>query len=350
MHIDVPTVDPSLRRSAEEHQAQLTKPRGSLGELERVACELAALQGTGHPQCRPAAALLFAADHPVTRYHIAPYPDTVTAAMVRNFLDGGAAASVLCREQGVELAVIDVGVKHPYEALESRAVRWWREPVANDEVGDLVESDAMSPSTFEQCLDAGRRAVDRLPDDTRVIVLGEMGIGNSTVASAVASALLRLPADRLVGPGTGADPAMLRQKCLIVERAVGRVGEEEPLAALRRLGGRELVALVGAAARAIERRWPVIVDGFIATASLLALVRHEPRVREWLFFAHRSGEPGHAVLLDALNARPLLDLGLRLGEGSGALMALPLLHLACVLHSTMATFAGARVPGALGPT
>ena len=344
MRVDVPLVDDRARALAESHQQVLTKPRGSLGVLEELACHLAGLQGTEFPQSRPAAAVLFAADHPVTQHGVAPYPDTVTAAMVRNFLSGGAAASVLCRKLDVPLTVVDVGVRHRYDVPSDVPVHWWREADIADEVGDLVSQDAMSQQTFTRCLEAGRSAVGGLPADCRVLVLGEMGIGNTTVASAVAAALLDEPAEQLVGPGTGASGEILERKRRVVRDAVARIGKQPPLEVLRRVGGRELAALVGAAARAVERGTVVLVDGFIVTAALFALVQHEPRVRDYLVFAHRSGEPGHTRLLSMLGARPLLDLGLRLGEGSGALLALPLLDMACSLHTNMATFEGAQVP------
>jgi nicotinate-nucleotide--dimethylbenzimidazole phosphoribosyltransferase len=204
----------------------------------------------------------------------------------------------------------------------------------------------MSEETYAAALRAGMNAVDRLPPETRTVILGEMGIGNTTPAAAVCAALLGADPRDLVGPGTGVSGEGLERKCRVVQDALERVGKtSSPHEVMRRLGGRELAALMGAAARAVETRRVVLVDGFIVSAAILCLVKQDPAARAGLVFAHRSQEPGHRRVLEALDARPLLDLGLRLGEGSGALTALPLLDLACALHSQMATFASAAIPG-----
>jgi nicotinate-nucleotide--dimethylbenzimidazole phosphoribosyltransferase len=325
--------DQAAAELARAHQQRLTKPPGSLGFLEEIPVQLAGLQGTAMPSSRPAAAILFASDHPVTRHGVSAYPVEVTAAMVRNFVAGGAAASVLARTLGVPLTVVDVGVFGAGEVPSTDAVRFVRAPVAGDEAGDLRVEDAMSEATFARAVEAGAGAVDALPADVVVLVLGEMGIGNTTAASAV------------VGAGTGVAGAALSRKREVVRDAIERVdqvhsGEE----AIRRLGGRDIAALFGAASRGCERGMAVLVDGFIVSAAILALVRSAPAARRSLLFAHRSDELGHKRVLEALEARPLLDLGLRLGEGSGALLALPLLDHACALHTRMATFASARVP------
>jgi nicotinate-nucleotide--dimethylbenzimidazole phosphoribosyltransferase len=203
----------------------------------------------------------------------------------------------------------------------------------------------MTDEVFALALAAGRAAIDRLEPETRLVILGEMGIANSTLAAALAAALLGAPADVLTGPGTGVEGAALEGKRAVVREMVARAPANAPPAELlRELGGRELAALVGAAARAIERRMAVLVDGFIVSAALLALVRSAPAASPFLLFAHRSAEPGHAAVLTALGAQPLLDLGLRLGEGSGALAAFPLVEAAVELHRGMATFASAGVP------
>lgn len=335
------------RSAALARQGSLTKPPGSLGALEEIAVQLAAWQGRDRPRSRPAQALLFASDHPVARHGVSAYPPEVTAAMVANFTAGGAAASVASRSLGIPLRVVDVGVRSPVQA--GGPIELVRDPVADLPAGDLRTEDAMPEATYAAALAAGRRQVDSIPGDAALLILGEMGIGNSTAAAAVAASLLGISAREAVGPGTGVRGAALERKVQVVADAVARVGKASPHRAMQALGGRDLAAMMGAAARALERRMAVLVDGFIVTAALLPLLRLHPEARAGLVFAHRSAEPGHRRLLDALDARPLLDLGLRLGEGSGALAALPLVDLACALHDGMASFEEARVPGPAEP-
>lgn len=330
-------------REARRRQDTLTKPRASLGKLEDIAIQLAGWQGRTLPQTQPASMLLFAADHPVARLGVSAYPQAVTAAMVRNIVEGGAAASVLAKQLNVSLEVIDVGVDGAPPTSPSPGVSFIRAARAG-KTGDLVESDALDEPALAAALRAGRDAADRLPDETALVVLGEMGIGNTTVASALVAALAGGAPGEWVGPGTGVSGDALEKKRQLVRQAVLRVGAVEPAEALRRLGGRDIAALVGAAARAIARGMAVVVDGFIVSAAMLALVRLRPAARPGLIFAHRSAEPGHRRLLEVLAAEPLLDLELRLGEGTGALIALPLIDAACALHAGMATFAQASVP------
>jgi len=335
------------RAAATARQKTLTKPEGSLGRLEEIAIQLASLGHDGAAASRPAAAILFASDHPVATRGVSAYPPAVTAAMTANFLRGGAAAAVAAARLGVPLAIVDVGVASPY-ATEPRApqISWSRDEVADLPVGDLAVTDALPGDALPAAVRAGRRAVAALPRDTRVVLLGEMGIGNTTVAAAVAGALLEIGADAIVGAGTGVSGDALRIKRDVVAQALARVPSgASPEAVLRAVGGRDIAALVGAAGEAAARGMVVLVDGFIVSAAILALVRWCPAARARLIFAHRSGEQGHVAILNALDARPLLELDLRLGEGSGAFAALPLLDLACSLHHGMATFEEAGVPG-----
>ncbi|KYG02259.1 nicotinate-nucleotide--dimethylbenzimidazole phosphoribosyltransferase [Sorangium cellulosum] len=349
-----PELDASAAGAARTRQDTLTKPRGSLGALEDVAVALAGIQG-GPPASRPAAAVLFAADHPVARHGVSAYPAEVTAAMVANFVRGGAASSVLCRHLGVELRVVDVGVAHPYERAGGDGAQLRRDPVADDPIGDLRVEDALSEDVYERALRAGAAEVDALGGDTRVVLLGEMGIGNTTAASAMAALLLGLAPEDVVGAGTGVTGDALSRKVEVVRDATRRVQgassafRADPRRVVRAVGGKEIAALVGAMARAIERRMAVLVDGFIVSTAALALVRMDARARAGMLFAHRSAERGHAHVLAALEARPLLDLGMRLGEASAALAALPLLDAACALHAGMATFASASVPDRAPP-
>ncbi len=341
-----PTFDLEIAQRAQARQAVLTKPAGSLGTLEQIAIQLAGFQGSDTPVGRPAAAILFAADHPVTAHGVSAYPAEVTAAMVQNFVSGGAAASVLCRKLDIPLRVVDVGVAHPYDVSGANGdVMFRRADVASLAAGDIRTEDAMSQEVYASALAAGAREVDELPGDTRIIILGEMGIGNTTVAAAVATALIDCDPADIVGAGTGVAGDALSSKIAVVRDAADRARGHEPHEIVRITGGREIAALIGAAGRALERRIAVIVDGFIVTAAMLALVHMNEQARHGLLFAHRSHERGHERLLHALDAHPLLDLSMRLGEGSGALAALPLVDLACTLHNEMATFADADVPG-----
>ncbi|MCB9611916.1 MAG: nicotinate-nucleotide--dimethylbenzimidazole phosphoribosyltransferase [Sandaracinus sp.] len=341
----IPPLDEAAADAARAHQARLTKPTGALGRLERLVAHLAGIQGVAMPSSRPAACLLFASDHPVTKHGVSAYPSEVTAAMVANFVGtegrpGGAAASVLCRTQNVALHVHDVGVLRATPGVP-------RARSAELPAGDLRVEDAMPRETFEAAWEAGRDAVRTLDPQPRVLVLGEMGIGNTTPASVVSAALLGVSAEAVVGRGTGVDDEGRARKLAVVREALARVTGDEPLEVLRRGGGRELVALAGAAHEAASRRIAVLVDGFIVSAALLALVRHEPTVLPYLVPAHRSREPGHRAVLEALfgaAGEPLLDLDLALGEGSGALTALPLVDLALATHAQMATFESAGVP------
>ena len=339
-----PSLDRRAAARATARQSVLTKPQGSLGWLEAIPAQLAAVQRHPIPSSRPAAVVLFAADHPVCQHGVSAYPSEVTAAMMRNFVQGGAAASVAARALDIPLHVVDVGVAHEYGSVEGVAASIVRDPVANDPEGDIRYQDGLSESTFARAIEAGTKAVDRLPAETRLLMLGEMGIGNTTLASAVACALLDAAPGSLVDRGTGVNDAQLERKRAVVDDALKRLRDDSPLGIVRVLGGRELAALYGAAARASERGMVVLVDGLIVSTVMLALVRMHPQVRDHLLFAHRSRETGHAAVLDALAARPLLDLAMALGEGSGALAAFPLVDLACRLHREMATFEEAGVP------
>ncbi len=333
-------------KQAALRQEQLTKPPGSLGRLEEIALDLAAIQDIEKPSARPAATLIFAADHPVVRHGTAAYPASVTAGMIANFAAGGAAASVSAVQvHGMSLEVHDVGVDTPYVVPQNSVAIVRRHRSAEATAGDLRTEDAMGEELFAASLNAGREAVLALNPIPKVLLLGEMGIGNTTPASAVAAALLGRPASDLAGPGTGLDAEGVLRKAAVIGDALNRLDSAKPMEVLRRVGGREISALVGAALAAREIGAAVLVDGFIVTAAIYAAVLHEPRLRSHLLFAHRSGEPGHALLLEALEARPLLDLGLRLGEGSGALAAYGLVELACALHGGMATFAEAALDG-----
>lgn len=327
-------------------QQQLTKPRGALGRLETLAAELAALQGRDRPQAARVPVIVFAGDHGVAAQGVSAYPAEVTVQMLHNFAGGGAAISVLARELGLPLHVVDAGT------LADRPVPGVHTDKPCLGTADFSITAAMTPPERDHALEAGRRAVEEATrPGADVLVLGEMGIGNTAAASTLGCALAGLPSAALVGAGTGLDDARIRHKRDVVERALALHGgpiSRSPtpaLEALGRVGGLEIAALAGAILAAAQRGVPVLVDGFIVSVAALVAVRLNPGARPWLLFSHRSAERGHACVLDVLEADTLLQLDLRLGEGSGAALAVPLLRLACALHNGMATFEQAAVSG-----
>ncbi|MDS4022243.1 MAG: nicotinate-nucleotide--dimethylbenzimidazole phosphoribosyltransferase [Candidatus Competibacter sp.] len=331
--------DATVLAAARERQTQLTKPPGSLGRLEELGITLAAMQGTQQPRLEKIWITVFAGDHGVVAEGVSAFPQVVTAEMVRNFARGGAAISVLAREWNARLEVVNVGTVRPLEELPG---------VLDARVGpgtaNFVHEPAMDADRLREALAAGHDSAERAAiGGAHLFVGGEMGIGNTTSAAAVACALLGLPAAQLAGPGTGLDAAGVGRKALVIERALARHRSDRPLEALQRLGGFEIAALAGAYLRCGQLGLPALVDGFITTAAALVAVRLRPELAAWLFFAHCSAEPGHRRLLDTLEAKPLLDLGMRLGEGSGAAVAMPILRAAAALHARMATFAEAGV-------
>lgn len=322
-----------------ERQGQLTKPSGSLGRLELIAAELAAMQRTSEPELERVHISVFAGDHGVVSEGVSAFPQAVTAEMVRNFSRGGAAISVLARHHRCQLEIVNAGTASALEPLAGVLDRRLGEGTAN-----IANEPAMSGEQLHQALSLGKSTVDRAAAAGAQLFIGaEMGIGNTTAAAALGCALLGLPAADLVGAGSGLDPAGVSRKIQVVERALSRCGAQPPLEALRQLGGFEIAALTGASLRCAQLGLPVLVDGFIVSVATLAAFKYRPEIRSWHVFGHRSAEPGHIRVLEAMEAAPLLDLGMRLGEGSGAAMALPLLRAALALHRGMATFAEASV-------
>ncbi|MBB2495147.1 nicotinate-nucleotide--dimethylbenzimidazole phosphoribosyltransferase [Aquipseudomonas ullengensis] len=333
--------DEQAAAAARQRQTQLTKPAGSLGQLEQLAITLAGLQGRERPSIGQPWIAIFAGDHGVVEEGVSAFPQAVTGQMLHNFVNGGAAISVLARQLDALLDVVDLGTAVPLPPLPG---------VRHLQVGagtrNFAREPAMSQAQCLQALEAGRDSVRRArAAGAELFIGGEMGIGNTTAAAALACALLGQPADALVGPGTGLDSAGVAHKAQVIERALVLHAAQlnDPLQVLRHLGGFEIAALAGAYLACAEQGLPALVDGFICTVAALCTVRLNPACRDWLLFAHCGAEPGHRLVLDALQAEPLLQLGLRLGEGSGAALAVPLLRLACALHNEMATFAEAAV-------
>lgn len=322
-------------------QGELTKPPGALGELEALAVRLAAMQGVERPAVDQVAITVFAGDHGIAAENVSAFPQAVTGEMVKNFSRGGAAISVLARTWNAELEVVNLGTVNDPGELPG-VVRAWIAP----STADFAVEPAMSEAQLAQAMQAGRDSARRaIANGAQLYVGGEMGIANTSSAAALACALLGEDPAALAGPGTGLDENGVSHKVAVLKRALELHATHlaDPLECLRRLGGFEIAALTGAYLSCAQHGLPVLVDGFIATAAALAAVRLAPACADWLLYSHGSAEPGHAALLAALNARPLLKLGMRLGEGSGAAVALPLLRSACALHNSMATFAEAAV-------
>jgi len=335
------TVDLDVQQAAAERQQQLTKPAGSLGQLEAVAIQLAGLQGQLKPRVDHLWIAIFAGDHGVVAEGVSAYPQAVTGQMLHNFVNGGAAISVLARQLGAQLDVVDLGTVSPM--LNLAGVRHVQLGAGT---ANFANGPAMTDAQGLKALQAGRDSVLRAREQgCQLFIGGEMGIGNTASASAVASALLQCPASLLTGPGTGLDAAGVSHKARVIERALAfHAGLlDDPLQALFRLGGFEIAALAGAYVACAQAGVVALVDGFICTVAAMVAVRLNPECRQWLIFSHRGAEQGHRHVLESLEAEPLLDLGLRLGEGSGAALAVPLLRLACDLHAQMARFAEAAV-------
>ncbi len=343
LHEPCAVPDAAAAARAAARQGRLTKPPGSLGRLEALAVQLAGLQGQDRPMLERVQVCVFAGDHGVVAQGVSAFPQAVTAQMLGNFVSGGAAVSVLARQLGAQLEVVNLGT-----AVDPGPLPGLIDAHIAPMTTDFTTAPAMTTAQLDAALTAGRDAVARARNaGAQLFIGGEMGIGNTTAAAALACALLGEAPGQLAGPGTGLDAAGVRRKAAVIARALSLHAAhcDEPLEALRRLGGFEIAALTGAAIACAQAGLPLLVDGFIVSAAMLAACRIQPAVRDWLLFGHRSAEPGHGRVLQALDATPLLALNMHLGEGSGALIALPLLRLACALHGEMATFSEAGVAG-----
>ena len=314
--------DQAAKEAALTRQAGLTKPPGALGRLEDIAVWLAGWQGRERPMLNNARMVVFAGNHGVTAKGVSPYPSSVTAQMVANFQSGGAAICQLCNAYDASLEVVDLDLDRP--------------------TADFTEKPAMERS---ECLDALNRGAEAVSADTDILMLGEMGIGNTSAAAALALALLGGEPETWVGPGTGLNKEGVARKINIITDALAlhRDHCSHPFEALRRVGGRELAAIVGAVLEARMHRIPVILDGYVCCAAALVLEQARGGALDHCLVGHMSSEPGHRKLLEAMNKEPLLDLAMRLGEGTGAAVALGVVRGAVATHSGMATFAEAGV-------
>lgn len=320
---DLPEPDPKAAEAVRAREATLTKPAGSLGRLEEIACWLAAWTGRPPAVTRPLVAV-FAGNHGVTARGVSPFPPSVTAQMVENFAAGGAAINQICIANDLGLKVFDLALDMP--------------------TGDIAEQAALDERACAATMAFGMEAI---AGGTDLLCIGEMGIGNTTIAAAICHGLYGGEAADWVGPGTGADAAGMARKIAAVERAVTlhKAHLGDPLEVLRRLGGREIAAMAGAILAARIERIPVIVDGYVSTSAAAILHAANPAALDHCLIGHVSAEPGHRALVDKLGKAPLLDLGMRLGEGTGAALAAGIVKAAAHCHAGMATFEQAGVSG-----
>jgi nicotinate-nucleotide--dimethylbenzimidazole phosphoribosyltransferase len=321
---DLPVADENAISLTAAREAQLIKPPGALGRLEDISSWLSAWTGKSPPQIVRPLVAVFAADHGVAARNVSAYPAEVTRQMIDAIAAGGAAISVLAQQAGAGLKVYDLAVGQP--------------------TPDIVEADAMTP---KDCVATMAYGMEVLAEGTDLLVLGEVGIGNTTIAAALALALYGGSASFWVGPGTGVEGAALARKCAAVEAAVARLGQgkHDPLAILCALGGREFAAIAGAILAARLQRVPVVLDGYMVTAAAAVLHAINPRALDHCIVGHVSHEQGHRALLDRLGKKPILDLGMRLGEGTGAALAVLIIKAAVACHGGMATFGEAGVAG-----
>lgn len=328
---------PALAARLQQRMDSKTKPLGSLGRIESLARQLGLILGTESPDLHAPQLVVFAGDHGLAARGVSAYPSDVTWQMVENFLAGGAAVSVLARQNGIGLTVVDCGVRHEFAPRPGLVVRKVAAGTA-----DALEGPAMTATERDQALAHGAALVQALPGN--VLLLGEMGIGNTSAASLLMARLTGLDIADCTGAGTGLDALAVQRKIGVLRAVLVRHPQAAlPLDALAAFGGFEIAAMTGAVLQAASERRVVVVDGFIASAAVLVAAALRPAVLQRCVFAHRSGERGHALMLAHLKAEPLLDLGLRLGEGSGAALAWPLLVSACAVLREMASFESAGV-------
>ena len=329
--------DPALRDTLQTTLDRKTKPVGSLGRLEGIALRIGLILRTAAPVLESPQMLVCAGDHGLVKRGVSAYPQDVTWQMVENYLAGGAAVSVIARQNGIALSVADCGVAHDFAPRDQLLVR-----KVGYGTADCTQGPAMTDDQCALAIRNGQTLVQALPGNA--LMLGEMGIGNTSAASLILARLCQIDIAACTGAGTGLNNAGVLRKTSILRQALAAHPEATaPLDVLAAFGGFEMATMVGAMLQAAAENRVILVDGFIVTAALMVAARVEPRVLQRCIFAHRSGEPGHQFMLDALGAKPLLDWGMRLGEGSGAAVAWPLLQSACTVLRDMASFDSAGV-------
>ncbi len=347
---DVIAAVPLLRQEWYERASgrlnSLTKPSGSLGRLEEIAARIVAIREDLRPDCSKKVIFTLAADHGVTEEGVSAYPKAVTRQMVLNFLSGGAAINVLCRHFGIDVTVVDIGV----EGDTSELPNLLRKKIAHG-TKNMTCGPAMTAAEMYGALQVGIELANDAADDGRTLIgTGEMGIGNTTAASAITAILTGRSAADVTGRGTGLDDVGLRRKVQVIERSIGvnHPSSSDPLQVLQTVGGLEIAGLTGVILAGAARRIPIVIDGFISTSAAALACALQPRVRHFLIAAHRSSEPGHEALLKFIGQAPLLDLNMRLGEGTGAALCMALIESATKLLNEMATFSSAGVSEAIG--
>ena len=337
----LPPIEKEAEKMASKLLDSLTKPQGSLGALEATFIRLAGITGRVPRAIRRKLILVFAADHGVAKHRVSAYPQRVTSQMIRNFDCGGAAINVFSRLCGAELLVTDVGVVRPpgnTNNISSKRIRAG--------TSDFTVGPALKKSEVWKAILVGMKTLsERMSRDLDVVAVGEMGISNTTSAAALTSVFCQASPRDVTGPGTGLSPSGLRRKISVIEKAIEANGVNltDPVSILAGIGGLEICALAGVMIQAAQHRIPILLDGFITGAAALAADALLPGTRNFMIAGHVSPEPGHSIQLEALGLVPLLRLGLRLGEGTGAALAIPLLEAICAAGSSMATFETARV-------
>ncbi len=336
-----PAESPPLRAEIQRRLDRLTKPRGSLGRLEEIAVRYGLARAQTQFELPRKTLFVFCADHGVTAAGVSAYPPEVTRQMVLNFVSGGAAINVLCRQHGIDPLIVDMGVNGDFDPALSIINRKVAHGTRN-----FLDEPAMSAAQAVQAVETGiTLALAAAKMDYGLLAVGEMGIGNTTAAGAVAAAISGRDPAEVVGTGSGINQAQREHKVAVIRQALEKHHPEpcDPLAVLAAVGGFEIGGMAGFLLGAARRRLPVVVDGFIASCGALLAARLSPAAADYLFFSHRSAEPGHQVVLDLLDAKPLLALEMRLGEGTGAALAVGLIESALRLYLEMATFESAGV-------
>ncbi|MDN4075791.1 nicotinate-nucleotide--dimethylbenzimidazole phosphoribosyltransferase [Fictibacillus terranigra] len=339
--LNIPELNEGMGSKAEIYADSLTKPVGSLGRLEALAIELARMTGELFPDITPPGVIVFAADHGIASEGISAYPQEVTSQMVRNFLNGGAAINVFSKSIKAVLRIVDIGVAADLEEEEGLVKKKIRYGTAN-----FYHQDAMSREEVLQAIDTGFvEAKELIHKGVNCLILGEMGIGNTTASSAIIAAVTGQSLTELVGTGTGINNEKVQYKQELIKKSIEKrmPKTEDPIDVLMKLGGLEIAGMAGAMLAAAAHRIPILVDGFISTTAALIATMINSRASDYMIMAHRSAELGHQTLLKLLDKEPLLDLGMRLGEGSGAAVAFPILQSAVLMLKNMATFETAQI-------
>ena len=343
----IPIISPlneSAMQFARERQNQLTKPQGSLGRLEELSIQLAGITGKNIPTIKDKAIIIMAADHGVVAEGVSAYPQEVTPQMVLNFLYGGAAINALARHINARVVVVDMGVANEINTYDEKLIR---RRVASGTM-NLAQGPAMTREQAGEAIQSGIEIVlGEISIAADIVGTGDMGIGNTTSSAAIACALMNTPPEKIAGRGTGLDDQGLKRKISAIERGLkaNQPNPKDGIDVLSKMGGFEIGGLVGVMLGAASKCVPVMVDGFISTAAAMVAVTIEPACKAYLIFAHRSKETGHALMLDWLGVKPLLDLGMRLGEGTGAALGISIAEAACKILGEMATFGEAGVRG-----